>query len=146
MSLLYKRVIFWGLFTTFLFYSWIVYTNGTSYPRLQKLYTKQAHNGKMVFQKYNCISCHQIYGLGGYMGPDITHVITAKNKGENYAKAFIKAGTQRMPNFQLNDNEVDALIAYLKYIGESGDYSIDKFTTTWYGTIVPAKTTTGNEE
>lgn len=146
MSLFFKRVIFWGLLTAFLGYSWVVYTSGTDYPKRKELYTEKAQYGKIVFQKYNCISCHQIYGLGGYMGPDITNVITKEGKGENFAKAFIMAGSNRMPNFQLEKDEINALIAYLTYIGESSDYSVEKFKTTWYGTIVPVKNTLSNEE
>ena len=61
----------------------------------------------------------QIYGLGGYLGPELTTVISQKNKGESYARSFIKSGTQKMPDFHLNDLEVNALVEYLKYVDET---------------------------
>ena len=68
----------------------------------------------MLFQKYNCTACHQIYGLGGYLGPELTMVMKERER-ESYIRAVLKTGTQRMPDFHLNGNETDALIAFLKY-------------------------------
>ena len=59
----------------------------------------------MVWQKYNCQSCHQLYGLGGYLGPDLTNVYSAKGKGELFIKAFLHAGTKQMPSFDLSKEE-----------------------------------------
>ena len=71
----------------------------------------EARSGQQLFQESNCIACHQFYGLGGYMGPDLTNVIS--NRGEAYSRAFISAGTASMPNFGLNQEEVTALVAFL---------------------------------
>lgn len=94
-----------------------------------------AGKGKLLFQKNNCISCHQIFGLGGYMGPDLTNVISAPGKGELYAKSFIKNGTQRMPNFNFTDEEADALIAYLKQVDAAGISPVVDFKTDRLGLI-----------
>ncbi len=135
MKTMHKRWIFWSLFLSFFAYSYVVYTSGTSFPKGHSLYTEQAREGKDVFQKYNCISCHQILGLGGYMGPDLTNVVSETNKGENYARAFILSGTNKMPNFNMEKEEIDALIAYLKYIGNSVDYPLNNSSSTWYGML-----------
>ena len=68
-----------------------------------------ADRGRQLYQEHNCVACHQFYGLGGYMGPDLTNVIS--NRGAAYARAFMAAGTQAMPNFNLRDEELDALDA-----------------------------------
>ena len=80
---------------------------------------KAAAKGKMTFQKYNCAACHQLYGLGGYLGPELTTVISAPGKGKIYAKAILQKGTQRMPDFKLNDEEIKDLIAYLVAVDAS---------------------------
>jgi len=131
-----KRKIFWSLFVTFIIYSIVIYTNGTEYKKGEELMTHEARVGKLVFQEYNCISCHQIYGLGGYMGPDLTTVISTKGKGELYARAFMKSGTAKMPNFHLNKDEINDLIAYLKYISKAGIDPGENLRSTWYGTVV----------
>lgn len=135
MKLIYKRTIFWFLFLSFFVYSFVVYTSGTDYDREISHFTEEAKQGKEVFQKYNCIACHQFYGLGGYMGPDLTNVISDPNKGSNYAKAFIQSGTAKMPRFDMEEAELDALLAYLKYIGKAANYPDTNARSTWYGTI-----------
>lgn len=72
----------------------------------------------MLYQKHNCTACHQIYGLGGYLGPDLTKVISSRAKNELVMSAMLRSGSQRMPNFNLNEIEIIEIIAYLKYIDQ----------------------------
>ena len=105
------------LFVAFASYSASVYTIGTETRNSPA--AENAIEGKLVFQQYNCISCHQLYGLGGYLGPDLTTTISDKSKGENYARAFLKSGSERMPDFHLSEPEISNLVAYLKYVDET---------------------------
>lgn len=106
--------VFLVLFLSFVIYSFFVYTAGTKSTGVTM--NKSAIRGKLLFQEYNCTSCHQLYGLGGYLGPELTTVISQKGKGELYAKAFLKSGTQRMPIFHLSEEETNDLIEFLKYV------------------------------
>jgi nitric oxide reductase subunit C len=94
-----------------------------------------AADGKLLYQKHNCQACHQIYGLGGYMGPDLTNVISTPGKGRAYAAAFLRNGTDRMPNFHLSQHDVDALTEYLALVDATGTSPIRNYRTTWYGSI-----------
>lgn len=67
------------------------------------------------------------------MGPDLTNVIS--NRGEAYSRAFITAGTARMPNFELNDAEVSALIAYLGFVDQTGTYPPENYDVRWTGVV-----------
>ena len=115
-----KIVAFISLFVTYLVYSIVVYTKGTeknivvSSDELVKIKT-----GSRLFQQYNCTSCHQLYGLGGYLGPELTTAYSDPARGELYMKAFLKAGGIRMPNYHFKDGEINALISFLKYVDES---------------------------
>lgn len=80
---------------------------------------EDAIKGKLLYQQYNCTSCHQLFGLGGYLGPELTTVISQPGKGPQYAKAFFKSGINRMPDFHLNNQQIDELIAYLTYVDET---------------------------
>ena len=125
------------LLASFIIYSGFVYTAGTEKINSVPL-TDAVKQGKMLWQEKNCTSCHQLYGLGGYMGSDLTNVISTKGKGEFYAEAFIRSGTKVMPNFQFNNDEVKSLIAFLKYVDASGKFPVRDFELTYYG-IVKAK-------
>lgn len=124
----YLLFVFFGV--GFLVYSFQIYL---SLPVPQASISKAADNGKILWQKKNCVSCHQTYGLGGYWGPDLTNVYS--KKGTIYISAILKAGTNIMPNLSLTDMEIDDLIAYLKEIDESGKADPRTFTINKNGTI-----------
>ena len=127
-----NRAIFGTLCAAFVFYSAYVYTKGTEAHHVSPI-SDAARHGAQVYQDYNCVACHQFYGLGGYMGPDLTNVIS--NRGEMYARAFIASGTARMPNLGLAADEVDAVIAYLAFVDQTGTYPAENYEVQWYGTV-----------
>ncbi|MEK6615206.1 MAG: cytochrome c, partial [Bacteroidota bacterium] len=120
MSIVTRRIIFWALIVLFVIHSLLVFTIGTNKDCGEKFMTEDAQNGKLLFQKYNCTACHQLYGLGGYMGQDLTNVMSKQGLGELYVRAFLQGGTQRMPNFHLSEEELKSLVAYLKYVDKTG--------------------------
>ncbi|HWR32073.1 MAG TPA: cytochrome c [Chitinophagaceae bacterium] len=112
-----KLIIFAILFVLYTLYSILVYTKGTDNAiAVSDTEQLKISKGKSLFQRYNCTACHQLYGLGGYLGPELTTAYSDKNRGEIYMKAFLKAGGQRMPDFNFNDEEIEAIISYLKYV------------------------------
>jgi nitric oxide reductase subunit C len=129
-----RRGIMALLGTAFLAFSIYVYTGGTHLAGTAPLSTA-VQNGLRLYQAKNCVACHQIYGLGGYMGPDLTNVASAPNKDAHYLRTMIKNGTDRMPNFGLTDAEADALVAFLKFVDASGRYPPTKPVIKWYGTV-----------
>ncbi|MCC7298300.1 MAG: cytochrome c [Bacteroidia bacterium] len=92
-----------------------------------------ARKGKMVWQKYNCNACHQIYGLGGYLGPDLTNVTSIRNTKQ--LTAFIKSGTKSMPVLNLTDTEIECLIEFLKNVNSTGKSDPRTFQIQKNGTI-----------
>ncbi len=135
MPTLVKRILFWGLITFFLINTIIIYTMENDSVEAKKKLTEDAKSGKLVFQKYNCVACHQLYGLGGYMGPDLTNVMSQKGKGIMYAKSFMQSGTQRMPNFHLNEKELNDLLAFLTYVDKTGISPLRNFELQYDGTV-----------
>lgn len=103
------------LLTTFLGYSSYLYL---SLPPSQASASPETARGKMVWQRYNCTACHQVYGLGGFLGPDLTNVYG--KKGPEYIRAFLANGTPAMPAFHLSSGEVSDLLAYLANMDSSG--------------------------
>jgi nitric oxide reductase subunit C len=126
------RAIFATYCVLFVAYSINVYTLGTDAPHIEPM-SEQGQHGKQLFRDHNCVACHQFYGLGGYMGPDLTNVIS--NRGPAYARAFIASGTRSMPNFGLNDEELDALVTFLEFVDQTGRYPAEDYDVTWFGTV-----------
>lgn len=126
----YKLIVILLLIVSFLTYSGFIYK---SLPASDMSVTEETNNGKMIWQQYNCTACHQVYGLGGYLGPDLTNTFSLK--GPEYIAAFLKSGTVTMPNFHLNENEIAALIAYMKNIDMSGSADPRTFIINYDGTI-----------
>jgi nitric oxide reductase subunit C len=132
MSLKTRRLLFFILVLISIPYSFVIYTKGT-----EKTYhlSPVEKKGKLVFQKYNCIACHQIYGLGGYLGPDLTNVMNQPNKNEIYVKSFIQNGTEVMPKFNLTEDELNSLVAYLSFLSKHNTYNLKDYEITYLGTF-----------
>ena len=118
------------LLVSFVSYTAFLYTD---LPVKYNSAKKNEDAGKLVWQQYNCNACHQIYGLGGYLGPDLTNVYSLK--GQEYIKAFLKTGTGAMPLFYLSDEETRSLLSFLKDIDASGKANPKSFTLNYDGTI-----------
>lgn len=107
------------LSTLFLAYSFKLYFSNYNKPSSsQSTIDVNAIRGKLVWQQKNCQACHQIYGLGGHLGPDLTNVYG--HRSEAYIRAFLTSGTNVMPNFHLSNQEMDELVAFLKYVNTTG--------------------------
>jgi nitric oxide reductase subunit C len=128
------KVRLWvGLFIAFIIYTWLVYNYCDKNNASAAEPGKQALAGWNTWQDKNCQSCHQLYGLGGYLGPDLTNVAADPLKNDAYLQVFIKNGTGKMPNFNLTDTEVSDLIAFLKWVDKSGSSRVPKEKVTWTG-------------
>ena len=127
-----NRVILGMLGVAFVVYTAFVYTSGTAAEHLAPMNDNE-RAGVQVYQDYNCVACHQFYGLGGYMGPDLTNVIS--KRGDAYARAFITAGTATMPNLGLAEDEIDAVVAYLAFVDKTGTYPAENYEVQWYGFV-----------
>ncbi len=85
--------------------------------------SEQVVQGKHVWQKYNCNDCHTILGFGGYYAPDMTKVY--KRIGKEGIRETVKkpevvlaSSWRKMPQQNLNDKEVEDLIAFFKWVSE----------------------------
>ena len=85
--------------------------------------TPAVTRGMDIWHANNCINCHTLFGEGAYYAPDLTKI--TQLRGAPYLKAFMKEperfyDEQRhrrlMPNPQLEDGEIDDLIAFLDWV------------------------------
>ncbi|MBL7924387.1 MAG: cytochrome c [Bacteroidia bacterium] len=118
MVLQWPKYVFLILTVLFVTYSIHIYSlpEGIS----KNYHPALAAEGRLVWQKYNCQSCHQLFGLGGYLGPDLSNVYSAKGKGPVYINAFTRSGSGQMPAFNPDPNEMNALLEFLKSVDDCG--------------------------
>jgi len=84
--------------------------------------TQAVINGKKIWETRNCIGCHTLLGEGAYFAPELGNVYT--RRGPDFIKAWIMGqptgtpGRRQMPQFNLTPQELDDLVAFLKYSSE----------------------------
>ena len=131
-----KLRLWFTLMILFLIYSILVYVYSDQHEQGIRP-SGAAYAGWMVWQEHNCHACHQLYGLGGYMGPDLTNIAADEIKGQPaYLKVLIKYGSANMPDFHLSDLEANQLIAFLKWVNDSGHSAVAKESVHWSGTYI----------
>lgn len=104
----------------FAIYNAIIYR--TAGNEFTAVLSPKAVLGENLWQANNCSACHQLYGLGGYIGPDLTNIYSATGKGPAYISAFLNSSVKAMPKFHFTETEKAALVTFLKEVDQSGDY------------------------
>ena len=81
--------------------------------------------GKLVWEENNCVGCHTLLGEGAYYAPELGNVYKRFGNSKEAIIAFIKSrpvegvpGRRSMPQFNLSDEELDAIAEFLKYSSE----------------------------
>ncbi len=124
------RYVLAVLVLLFVAYTALVYAYGQGTREEQA--NASARAGIRTWQQENCQSCHQLYGLGGYMGPDLTNVVS--HRDEPRIRTFIRYGTGRMPAHALSDAEINDLIAFLAWVDRTGTRTAPADAVHWTGT------------
>jgi nitric oxide reductase subunit C len=125
-----KFIVFSLLCIGFLSYSGFLYSH---LPVSKPNFNVSEKKGKALWQKHNCTACHQIYGLGGYLGPDLTNEYSLR--GPTFIHIFLQAGNATMPNYHLSESEIQELTDYLKSVDQTGKSDPRKFSINANGTI-----------
>jgi nitric oxide reductase subunit C len=58
--------------------------------------------------------------LGGYLGPDLTNIISTGDTGEAIVRSVVRSGTRQMPAFEMSDEELNEIISFLGYANTQG--------------------------
>ncbi len=84
--------------------------------------TEEVARGKHIWETNNCLGCHSLLGEGAYFAPELGNVY--KRRGEVFIKIWMQAmptgapGRRQMPQFNLTDEQLDDLVAFLKWTSE----------------------------
>ena len=87
--------------------------------------TESVIRGKHIWETRNCIGCHTLLGEGAYFAPELGNVYQRFGQSKDAIKGFIKSrpvegipGRRSMPQFNLTEEELDAIAEFLKYSSE----------------------------
>jgi nitric oxide reductase subunit C len=87
--------------------------------------TDQVVLGKRVWEENNCIGCHTLLGEGAYFAPELGNVYKRFGNSTEAIAGFIRSrpaegvpGRRSMPQFNLSDEELNAVAEFLKYSSE----------------------------
>lgn len=122
------RNIFYGGSTFFLLlFLALTFDTSSALPKLdnRQNLTPQVALGKQVWEHNDCIGCHTLLGEGAYFAPELGNVYKRFGNSTEAIKAFIRSrpvngipGRRSMPQFNLSEEELDAIAEFLKYSSE----------------------------
>ena len=85
----------------------LVYSDARSEPL-----SEAALEGRKLWQRHACQTCHQFYGQGGFLGPDLTNA--ASRVDSTRLVSLLTVGSGQMPPLGFSDAEVAAMATFLR--------------------------------
>jgi nitric oxide reductase subunit C len=110
-----RQVLLFLLCCAFVGQTWLVYSDPIG--REDSL-SPDAREGQAIWRENNCQSCHQLYGYGGFLGPDLTNTI--KNLSPARISAILSEGLGQMPAFGLDAEEQRKVVLFLEGMDATG--------------------------
>ena len=119
-----RNIFFGGSVFFFLLFLVLTFDTTRKLPKSdhRENLTEEVVRGKHVWETNNCVGCHSLLGEGAYFAPELGNVY--KRRGEAFIKVWMQAmptgapGRRQMPQFNLTDEQLDDLVAFLKWTSE----------------------------
>jgi len=119
-----RNIFFGGSVFFFLLFLVLTFDTTRKLPKsdYRENITPEVVSGKHIWETNNCIGCHSLLGEGAYFAPELGNVY--KRRGEAFIKVWMKAmptnapGRRQMPQFNLTEQQLDDLVAFLKWTSE----------------------------
>ncbi len=117
-----RKTLLVALVAIFFTQTWFVYSDPVG---AKVRLSAHATQGRGLWLAHNCQSCHQLFGFGGFLGPDLTNVADryADRTGDRFderLKTILTVGAKSMPAFQLDQDERDQLASFFRELNEAG--------------------------
>jgi nitric oxide reductase subunit C len=105
-----------SLVASFAGQSALVYLDDTAdkLPGLSPL----AVQGRRIWHEYNCGVCHQVFGFGGFLGPDLTNAAQRLTRARY--DEVLTVGNAQMPAFHFTSEQIDAIEQFLVELDQAG--------------------------
>ena len=102
-----KKTMMTILVAAFVVQTTLVYSDDRQEPL-----SEDALTGRELWHANACQVCHQVYGQGGFLGPDLTNAASYLDNAR--LDLLLKEGSGQMPAFGFTDEQVAHMAAYLK--------------------------------
>ena len=102
-----KKLLLAVLVLSFGVQTGLVYSDARSEPL-----SAAAREGRALWQRHACQTCHQFYGQGGFLGPDLTNA--ASRVDSTRLVSLLTVGSGQMPPLAFTDDESAAMAAFLR--------------------------------
>lgn len=109
-----KELLLLALVTGFIVQTCLVYSDVHDTVALNE----QQIAGRRIWLENNCQTCHQLHGFGGFLGPDLTNAVTRLERVALDSR--LTEGSEQMPAFNMNQDEIEAVWAFLTAMNETG--------------------------
>ncbi len=86
--------------------------------------------GQIAWRQHNCVTCHQFFGMGGFLGPDLTNVV--ERIGPETVAWVMRNGRGSMPKLDLTESEIDNLVIYLSEMNQTGKFPPNDWPPKWF--------------
>jgi nitric oxide reductase subunit C len=122
-----RNIFYGGSMFFFLLFLVLVFDTESALPASDNrgAITEEVALGKTVWETNNCIGCHTLLGEGAYYAPELGNVYKRFGNSTEAIKAFIASrpkdgvpGRRSMPQFNLSEDELNAVAEFLKYASE----------------------------
>ncbi len=104
-----KKVLLSVLVLCFVAQTGLVYTDEVDLEL-----SADAVEGRKLFHDGSCQVCHQLWGQGGFLGPDLTN--SASRVDETRLASLLTVGSGQMPAFGYTPNQISQMRAFLTEI------------------------------
>lgn len=102
-----KKTLLAVLVAAFVVQTWLVYSDDRQEPL-----SEAALAGRRLWHENACQVCHQLWGQGGFLGPDLTNA--ASRVDEARLSLLLTRGSGQMPAFGMSNAEIGQIAAYLE--------------------------------
>ncbi len=102
-----KQLLLALLVASFVFQTALVYTDARSEPL-----SAEAEAGRVLWHRYACQTCHQLYGQGGFLGPDLTNAASRVDSAR--LVSLLRVGSGQMPALGFTDQEAVEMAAFME--------------------------------
>ncbi|MCH7565021.1 MAG: cytochrome c, partial [Gemmatimonadetes bacterium] len=102
-----KKTMLTVLVAAFVVQTALVYSDERQEPL-----SADALSGRELWHANACQVCHQVYGQGGFLGPDLTNASSYLDNAR--LDLLLKEGSGQMPAFDFSETEIQDMRAFLK--------------------------------